>query len=301
MYKNVDECPKKNLKLLEKYKILIDNKGLTEVSCKAFLGEVILYLRFIEDKKIPKTKVSDVESFLHYCKTDRKNGDQTLQRKIVALNSFYKLLIKKDILEDFKNPMDKIDSIKVRKKIRDHLTIDELKQVFDYIDKTNDLRAGAMFSLFFSSGIRLSELFQLNKDSMNFNDKTFVVLGKGQKYRNCIYSEDCKQRILKYLNSRTDDKECLFLSRENNRLSKRAIQVAVKNIIKNAGIKKNMSPHNLRHSCAMFFLTQGLELYKIQKILGHSSVISTQIYAHNTISDVQDEVNNIFDNNQINS
>lgn len=282
-----------NRRLLERYLLICKNKGLTNESLKAFRIDIQLFLRYIEDKDASKVTHIDVEDFFAYCQTERSNGDEAMSRKYTSLNCFFNNMIKREYL-DMRNPLDRIDKPKVRKKTRGHLTEEEMNQVFDYLKSINDLRGLALFSLFYSSGIRLSEMHQLNRDSLDFINKRFQVLGKGQKERICIFSDFAKECINNYLDSRDDDLESLFVSREHNRWSKKSIQEHVKKICYRAGIKKNISPHKLRHTTAMTLLKKDIPLDKIQIVLGHSNVGTTQIYAYNNIDDVQSLVDGLI-------
>lgn len=287
------ECNKENIKLLDRYKMLCKNKGLTYMSIKAICEiDIPLFLRFIGEKLLKEITHHDLEDFLFYCQNERNNGSAALGRKQTSLNSFFTTLIRKEYL-DFKNPMDKIDKIKVRKKVRGHMTIEEIRQMLDYTDSINDLRSGALISLLFSSGCRLTEIYQLDKKTMNFESLQFKVLGKGDKERICIFSDEAKTRILKYIDSRTDLLDYLFVSREHNRLSKKGIEESVKSIAIKAGIEQNVFPHLYRHSTAMALLEANIPLEKIQLVLGHSNISSTQIYAHGNIQDVQKIVDNL--------
>ncbi len=281
-----------NKRLLDRYEMICRNKGLSEQTIKAYCKfDIPLFLKFIGDMALKDADDKVCEDFLFYCQLERKNQDQALSRKFTTLNSFYKTMIKRGYLT--LNPFDKLDGIKIKKKVREHLTPSEIKQVFDYLEKEKDQRSLAIFALFFYSGVRLSELYQLNRNDLIWETRKFKVLGKGQKERVCIFSDYAKAKLLDYLSNRKDNYECLFLSRQNNRLSRRRLQEIVKSKIKEAGIEKDLSPHNLRHSCAMWLLHSGLPLDKIQIVLGHENISTTQIYAHNNINDVQDLVDNI--------
>lgn len=277
----------KNQKLLDKYLMVCKNKGLTPKSIKAFKIDISLFLNFIGDKEVLNTTNIDIEDFFFYCLNERHNGDWAMSRKHTSLNGFYTNMIKRDYLE-MKNPLDKVDKAKVRKKQRGHLNDEEMDVVFKYLEKNDKKRDLAIFSLIFASGIRLSELRQLNRDTLDFETKRFKVLGKGEKERICIFDNYAKENILTYLKSRNDDIYALFISRQHNRISERAVQMLIKNNIKRAGINKNMTTHHIRHSCAMHYLRMGMPLNLIQKILGHNSIATTQIYAHDSIDDVQE-------------
>lgn len=276
------------------------NKGLTEETIKAFECDLKLFFRYIGDKSIDEISHHDIEEFLFYCQEERDNSIQAINRKFTSLNSFYKTLIKKEYINaNVVNPMDRLDKPKIRKKVREYLTEEEVKIIMDYLEEIKDFRGAALVALLFSSGIRLSEVFQLKRDTLDFEKKQFVVLGKGMKQRQCIFFEDAKQKILRYLDSRDDDLEPLFLSRENNFWSKRQIQVFVKRIGEICKIDKNVHPHIFRHSCAMMLLRQNISLERISKVLGHENLTTTQIYAHSNLDDIQldieklDNINNL--------
>jgi len=287
----LEECNKDNLKHLSRYETICRNKGLTDRSIEAFCkGDIPLYLRYIKDKPLEQTSHIDIEDFFDYCTKERKNGDAALDRKYVALNSFFKAMIKKEYL-DMKNPLDKVDPIKVRTKIRDFLTDDEIQAIYDFVK--GDKRGLALTSLLFSSGCRLSELYQLNKASLDFTTRRFKVLGKGDKEGVCIFSEFASEKIKEYLAPRKDDIPALFLSRQHNRWSKKAIQCYVKNAGVRSGIIKNVHPHIFRHGRAMSLLKKGAPLDVIQNVLRHASIATTQIYAHQNINDVQDKIDQL--------
>jgi integrase/recombinase XerD len=209
------------------------NKGITEESQKAILRtDIPLFLRFIKEKFLNQVTVQDVEDFMEYCLIERKNCPETLERKITSIRCFYKTLIRKDYITGCKNPFELIDKIKTRKKVRGHLSEDEVNKIIDYADSVNDLRGVALLNLLFSSGIRLTELYQLNRYSLDFVNLTFLVKGKGEKERICIFSTEAKDKIMAYLNSRQDDLNPLFISREHNRWSKKAIENYVKRTAK---------------------------------------------------------------------
>ncbi|MFT9495834.1 tyrosine-type recombinase/integrase [Anaerosolibacter sp.] len=281
---------KDNEKLLKRYELICRNKGLTVESIKAFCkSDLPLFMRFIDDKPLVEVNHIDVEDFFDYCINERSNGDQAISRKFAALNSFFRTMIKKDYL-DMKNPLDKLDKIKVRKKVRGHLTEEEVHRLMDYIENKKDYRGAALVALFYSSGCRLSEIWQQDRNSLDFEKRQFKVIGKGEKERMVIFSEDAKQKIFRYLDSRKDDHNALFVSRGNRRYSKKSIQDYVKKTSRAAGIEKNMHPHIFRHSIAMNLLAKGYPLEYIQLLLGHENISTTQVYAHGNIQDIQSKI-----------
>jgi len=264
------------------------NKGLTERTIDGFGSDLSLFLRFINNKDLSKTTHIDVEDFMAYCQNERNNSNWALARKYTSLNSFFTTMIKKEYL-DIRNPMDKVDKVKIRKKVKEYLTVDEYNKVIDYLEKENDLRGVALFVLMYSSACRISEIHQLNRNSLDFKNRQFKVVGKGDKERMCFFSEQSKEKLLNYLNSRIDGLEPLFISRESNRWSKNAIQRFVKSTVKKAGINKYITPHCLRHSILTNMRLSGTSIEDLQLLAGHSSLQTTQsIYTHVGLEDVKD-------------
>jgi len=285
-----------NQKLLDMYKMTVINKGLTEQSIVAKCKyDLKVFLEYIGDNHVADITHMDIQMFLLYCKEKRNNGDQALARKFTSVNMLYKTLINMELICIKSNPMDKLDKPKVRKKQREHVSSEEYEKIIDYLDSKKDLRGTALISLYFSSGCRLSEIYQLNRNDLNFETRRFKVLGKGDKERTATFSEDAKEKILAYLNSRIDDLEPLFISREKNRWGKSTIQQFLKKVAKEAGVKRNIHIHLLRHGRAMHLLKNGARLETIQRVLGHASIATTQIYAHMDIDMVQNEVD-LIDN-----
>jgi len=283
-----------NKKILKRYRMYCkSSKGFTPDSLKAIIdNDLRLFIQFIGEKPLESITHEDILDFLMYCEEDRKNQDQALSRKFTSLNTFFNRLIVQEVL-DMKNPLRKLEKPKIRKKQRSHITYEEYQQMLKYLDNSkgrNRIRDAALIAFFFSSGCRLTEVYQQNRDNLDFATRRFKVLGKGAKERICIFSKESSARIRRYLMTRNDNNEALFLSRQKNRLSRKAIQDAVKTIGKNAGIKKNIHPHIFRHGRAMYLLEQGANLETIQRLLGHSSISTTQIYAHMNMNSVQNEI-----------
>lgn len=281
-----------NDKLVKRYLSLRTN-SITAKSKKAFEWDLSVFLKFLDDKSIENVIHIDIYDFLAYCRDERNNGDEALSRKYNTLNTFYKTMIKNEFI-DMKNPLDKVEKIKVRKKTRDEVTLTEYKQIINYLITKKDIRGLALISLLYSSGIRISELHQLNKNSLDFDSRSFYVIGKGDKAGECSFSEEAKKYILEYLNTRTDDLDALFISREHNRWSIKAIQDYVKKVAIRAGITKNISPHKYRHGFAMLLLDNDVPINEIQKALRHSNISTTQIYAQTSYKRTKESVDSVF-------
>jgi len=291
----LEECNPENIKLLKRYEMIMKNKQATARSIEAFVKfDIPIFLRFIKDKHVADVTSKDIEEFFFYCQSERNNGSEALSRKYTSLNSFYNQLIRKDYI-DCKNILLKVDKPKVRKKPRGYLKPEEIKAMIDYAKSINDLRSLSIIELMYSSGCRISEIFQLNRDSINYTELKFTVLGKGDRIRTCVLSKSASDAILAYLDTRDDNLEPLFISREHNRLSRSAMRNSVKKIAKGAGIERNVFCHLLRHSIATNSIKAGVKLQDIKLLLGHSSISSTEIYAKQNILEVRNEFNKVYD------
>jgi site-specific recombinase XerD len=158
-----------------------------------------------------------------------------------------------------------------------------------------NLRDRAILELFFSSGLRISELTSLNRNSINLAKEEFSIRGKGSKLRIVFLAPEAKEALSRYLEKRSDMDEALFIrypkkglvnaeqsKKESLRLTPRTIQRMVKHYAKKAGITKDVHPHTLRHSFATDLLMNGADIRSVQSMLGHSSITTTQIYTHVT-------------------
>ncbi len=224
-----------------------------------------------------------------------ENGDNlsriTQSYHLIALRSFLKYCSKRDI--ETLSP-DRVELQKVARKQVSFLTPEELKNLFDVIDtsKNAGLRDRAILELLFSSGLRVSELTNLNRDHINLERGEFMVRGKGQKDRPVFVSPEATETLAKYLETRKDTAKPLFISYsgtkngdengEFKRLTPRSVQRIVSNYAKLAGITKHVSPHTLRHSFATDLLMNGADLRSVQSMLGHSNISTTQVYTHVT-------------------
>ena len=167
--------------------------------------------------------------------------------------------------------------------------------MLDQIDLSTEsgLRDRAIIELLYSGGLRVSELVNLNRDSINLSKKEFMVRGKGSKDRPIFISDACADRLQDYLDARTDSLPALFLNNSRNlqavdtsgnyrRITARSIERIVEKYARMAGITKHVSPHTLRHSFATDLLMNGADIRAVQSLLGHADISTTQIYTHVT-------------------
>ena len=210
---------------------------------------------------------------------------------LIALRGFLTYLSKRDITS--LSP-EKIELPKVVRPQVTFLHYDEVARLLEVIplDTDTGLRDRAIVELLFSSGLRVSELVNLNRDHVNTTRREFMVRGKGQKDRPVFIGESAANRVVEYLATRIDNLAPLFLSYSRNnvasttgdyrRLTARSIQRIVTKYARLAGITKHVSPHTMRHSFATDLLMNGADIRSVQSMLGHSNISTTQVYTHVT-------------------
>jgi site-specific recombinase XerD len=200
---------------------------------------------------------------------------------MIAVRSFLKYLRKRNV--DVVSP-DIIELAKTGSRDIDPLSGSELSR---FLDAAKDnLRDSAMLELFFSTGLRLSELCSLNRD-IDLSKDEFSIRGKGDKVRVVFLSDRAKEKLRAYLKSRKDMAEPLFINEsfrktDDARLTPRSVQRIVRMYATKAGIYKKVTPHVLRHSFATDLLSNGADMRSVQMMLGHANIATTQVYTHVT-------------------
>lgn len=205
---------------------------------------------------------------------------KTIARRLSSLRSFYSFLCLYEGLKD--NPISEIKTPPLPKKLPNFLSVSD---VLKLIDSSQDGRFGirnrAIIELFYSTGIRVSEVSRLNVSDVNLSDKTLMIISKGKKERFVPFGSYAKDAILSYLNIRRSEKDALFLNKRGERLTSRGIWMLIERIRKKA-LLPHISPHTLRHSCATHLLEKGADIRSVQEFLGHKRLSTTQIYTHLT-------------------
>ena len=233
---------------------------------------------------ISSVTLNDAYMFLVYCKDNRDNNERTRARKATTLRMFYKYLtVQKRILNE--NPLQELDSPKIKKSLPKYLTLDESLNLLGSVDGKYKERDYCIITLFLNCGLRLSELVSLNLSDIRSNN-TMVVTGKGNKERTIYLNDACIDAINAYLPFRPvdgiKDKDALFISRQKSRISPKTVQFIVKNTLEKAGLnERELSTHKLRHTAATLMYQYGnVDVLAIKEMLGHESLSTTQIYTH---------------------
>ena len=220
----------------------------------------------------------------------KKNKKTTIARKLSAVRSFFKFLVKRGVIDD--SPADSILTPKQDKTIPEYLPVDEMFRLLDSIQTGSilDLRNRAIFETLYSCGIRVAELVGMDVRNVDFSGGVIRVLGKGRKERIVpigqkalaaikIYREQAK----KVWGISADHNGPLFLNKNKGRLSARSVARILDNLVKACGLLKPVSPHTMRHTFATHMLDAGADLRIVQELLGHKSLSTTQKYTHVSI------------------
>lgn len=206
---------------------------------------------------------------------------RTCARKLSALRSYFHYGIGQKWIT--KNPVEEIELPKLEKKLPPSLSYDQVKVLLDQPDLSNylGLRDRTMMELLYSSGLRVSELAQINKSDIDFDQKLVKLMGKGKKERIVPFTLNARDWIQKYLEDaerEESDKEALFLNKFGDRLTTRSIDRLFAAYLKQSGLSARITPHTIRHTIATHWLENGMDLKTIQLILGHSNLATTTIY-----------------------
>jgi len=229
-----------------------------------------------------------IRSFLANLNIKEKNR-RTIVRRISSLRSFFHFALSQKLIE--KNPLEDIESPKIDKSIPQTLDYDQIQKLFDQPDVNDYLgfRDRAIMELFYSSGLRVSELVSLDRE--NFDPKSLLVKlkGKGKKERIIPITKNAAEWILAYLNHperhlnldghlRQQDEKAVFLNRLGTRLTPRSVDRNFDRYLIASGLAGKATPHTIRHTIATHWLENGMDLKTIQLMLGHSSLATTTIY-----------------------
>ncbi|HRK41235.1 MAG TPA: tyrosine-type recombinase/integrase [Candidatus Saccharibacteria bacterium] len=264
-----------------------------------YLDRLVEFAGDIEVEKITSEMVRKWRLWLNRYENEAGDSLSTLTQSyhLIALRSFLGYCSKRDI--ETLTP-EKVELPKTKRKQVSFLTQEETERILEAIDgqSAGGLRDKAILELLYSSGLRVSELCNLNRDHINLQRGEFMVRGKGQKDRPVFVSPEATECLAAYLETRSDPAKPLFIrysgakhgdsEGESFRLTPRSVQRIVSHYAKLAGITKHVSPHTLRHSFATDLLMNGADIRSVQSMLGHSNIATTQIYTHVTDQHLHD-------------
>lgn len=281
------------IKYLEIYKqYLIVEKGLSMNSVNNYISDIKDYLS--------ECKNDDVNAYLKYL-YNKGIKASSLNRKITSINGFYKYLYDNKFIE--KNMFYNVDRPKMDRKLPVYLTYTEMMNLINCIKKEEYLEK-AIIEIIYGCGLRVSEVINIRLEDIHFEEKMIECIGKGNKQRLVPINNIALSCIKDYIKSNRDDlsnkqdTHLLFLNKKGKKLTRQRVHSIIKKLSSRANIKKNVSPHTLRHSFATHLLENGANLRAVQVMLGHEKITTTEIYTHLNTSKIIENYDKYFERDE---
>jgi len=259
-------------------------RKLSDETIKNYKYDLNKFVSFLESNNIKNFKQVDQGIVLEYLKQINNMNPKSVSRNITSINNLFIFLLKDKKVTS--NPCEFIDRPKLKKTLPDTLSFEEVSNLLDIPLVTKyDYRNKAMLEILYGSGLRISELISLTLRDIDMENDIIRCIGKGSKERIVPINDYEKYFVKSYLEHRSSflingDNDYLFLNNHGNRMTRQGFLKNLKKILLEKGIKKNVTPHTLRHSFASHLLSGGADLRSIQMLLGHSDISTTKIYTH---------------------
>ena len=287
---------------IESYKTyLILEKSISSNSVEAYLNDINKLAKYCADKhkvKTPDEVTYDIlKDYLIYV-SEVGVTNRTQARCISSIRSFFKFLVFDGQLDN--NPTRLLEAPKIGRKLPNILSVEEIDSMLNAVEmyKPEGQRNKAIIEMLYSCGLRVSELISIKLSNINFRMGIVKIDGKGNKERVIPLSKNAKEEIKRYLKVYRDYldiekgyEDVLFLNKRGTALSRVMVFNIIKHLANRAGIKKNVSPHTFRHSFASHLVSGGADLRAVQDMLGHESILTTEIYTHLDDHYLKDTIN----------
>jgi len=275
-------------RLINDFKFYLQiERGLSKNTVISYSHDISSFVDFMEKSNIKESPQNcSKETLQQFIFTQSKLiGSNSQARRVSALKSFFNFLIFENYCQD--SPADLIEAPKIGRKLPQILNTNEIEKILDGIElnKSQGQRNRAIIETLYGSGLRVSELVEITLSNIFIKENIIRVNGKGGKQRLIPLGSYSKKFIQIYIDEirpfeKIKDEDILFLNRNGKKMSRAMIFTIIKNAAKKVGIKKKISPHTFRHSFATHLLENGADLRTIQLLLGHESIITTEIYTH---------------------
>jgi tyrosine recombinase xerC len=272
--------------------------GKSSNTIRSYRRDILQFMEYIDEYEEIRTfedvEMLTIRSFIAYLNSDerlkkKKNAKvvskRSINRKISALRTFFKYLQEKKVIQT--NKVMYVNMPKFEKELPNVLSKDDLNKMRRVIntEKITGIRDRLIIELLYSSGIRASELINLNEYVIDFNEREMRIVGKGDKERITFFSRNAKKWLEKYIEEKKKEyknysKEILITNSKGKKLTTRSLRRLISNHATEAGLQKEVTPHVFRHSFATELLNNGVDIRYLQELLGHSSISTTQVYTH---------------------
>ena len=274
---------------------LIIERQLSSNTIDAYKRDLYSFFNYVNKKYNGITK-EDIINYIKYLNSEL--NPKSVNRHIVTLKNYFNFLEKNSMINI--NPCEDITGLKTKKSIPRVLSEEDIDKLLDINPKNAfEYRNKAMLELMYSSGLRVSELLNLNVNDIDFDLNIVRIFGKGSKERIMPINEIATSFLYDYINIyrntllKNKVNDILFLNSRGEKLSRQGFFKILKEIAREKGIKKELSPHTLRHSFATHLLNHGADLRSIQTMLGHENIETTQIYTHVSNNMVKEEYESV--------
>jgi integrase/recombinase XerC len=275
---------------------LVAEKNASPHTLESYLNDISQFEGFLKESghagelyKIDSIDRLAIRSYLGFL-YDKNFSASTMRRKLSTLSSFFRFLCREGYLQ--KNVVKSVPAPKMENKLPSFLSVDEMFRLIDLRDGKGFLvvRDRAMLELFYSTGLRISELVTLKIEDIDRTAQMVKVFGKGGKERLLPFGKKCGEALDQYKKARSDkvisskeNSEYLFLNYRGKGITTRGVRKIIEKYVTTGNFPGKVSPHSIRHSFATHLLEGGADLRSIQELLGHSSLSTTQKYTHLTI------------------
>lgn len=256
---------------------------------KSYEEDLDNYFDYVKKNNINYLKIDkdDIRNYLKYLDNLKLNS-RSISRMLSALRTYYKYLVLKKIVKN--NPFREIRNPKVGKRLPNYLNNLEIEDLTNSykLDNPTNIRNHLIIELLYSTGIRVSELVNIQINDINFHDNSIRILGKGNKERIVLFGDYAKEIIDLYLQKarntfiKKNNNDYLILNCFGNKLTTRSVEEIVKKASLDLKLKNRVTPHTIRHTYATDLLNNGADIKSVQELLGHSSLSTTQVYTHLT-------------------
>jgi integrase/recombinase XerC len=291
--------PKSDDKAIEEFLAQMeDGRGVSPNTVRNYRQALLEFKATVPDKSWWDLKPTDFKSYLYSLARAQKLGPSTVRLRFAALRTFYKQALREGRVK--LNPVSDLTLPKMPRRLPVFLNqeqilslLDAPRQLWTKAEQQHTagkkksrssgqnwqmLRDVAWLELFYSAGLRLSELVNLKRSNVDLRQGTVRVFGKGKKERMCPLGSPALRALEEYLDACPHDNDILFVSAQGRQLNGRTIQLALKRYLAAAGLDAKLTPHKLRHTFATHLLDHGADLRSVQELLGHSQLTTTQIY-----------------------
>ncbi len=277
--------------------------GKSENTLESYQRDLYQFIDFLQDRYDNELLLKDIDrhiirDFMGYLYERLNNSNRTISRKLAALKGMFKYCVTHNYIAS--NPTLTMKNPKFEKKIPHFFSEKDMEFLLSLPDLSSKfgIRNLAILEIFYSSGLRISEMIILTLKSIDFDKKIIKVLGKGNKTRLVPIGSKAILAVKNYLAIRHSfeskfSKDILFISKSGKPLTRLELSDILSQYLKLVGQKKGFSPHTLRHTFATHMLSNGADLRAIQEMLGHANLSTTEIYTHVSLTDLTKTVNNL--------